>query len=289
MSLRHWIARLTNRHKAAVPRILYARSPTGNFYLIEGDALSGYIQNGDVHEPHFVSLVSALLGPADNVLDLGANLGTHTVLMASKVPDGRVFSFEPLSLTFSQLQMNIHANGLTNVTPFKLALSDRTGDFVAMQAVDYSSANLNIGATRVSTSGRGDGTISIRLDDLELPKIAFAKIDIQGSEYRALLGMRQLIDRDRPVLFIEIEEKYLREFGTSSEQLITHLFSLGYTLFRIKTAYPCDHVAVPNERLDKLEPRVTAAVGTSVDKLHGTGIRLRFGSSKYTYDDFSLS
>lgn len=283
-----WLSGLLPGKARQGPRIEFAETPHGNFYLVEGDALSDYLRRGELHEPHFVALISELLKPDDNVLDMGANLGSHTVLMARLVPQERVYSFEPLSLTHSQLQLNIHANALTNVTPMKFALSDTTGAFVAMQAVDYDRANLNIGATRVSRSGRGDGALSVRLDDLDLPKIAFAKMDIQGSEYRALLGMQTLMARDRPVLFVEIEEKHLRACGTSSKQLIEHLFGLGYTLYRIKTDYPCDHVAVPGERVAELEPRILDAVGFPVEKLHGSAIDLTFGSSKYTYDAFTL-
>lgn len=268
------------------PIIKFTETKLGNYYVVSNDALSKKLVTGETHEPHFYELTKILLQRNDNVCDLGANLGTHSVWMGKLVENGKVFSFEPLGLTFSQLQLNILANKLTNIAPYRLAVSDKTGDYLQMEWVNYDSETLNIGGTRVAEAEGVDGVLSIRLDDLDLPQINFIKMDIQGSEYSALVGMSKLIQRDRPTFFIEIEEKHLRARGTSSKQLIEHLFSLDYTLLRIKTNYPCDHIAVASEKLELLEKTITNNYSFRLDKLKGKEITLTFDSNSNNYSEF---
>ena len=277
------------RPAPATPRILQARTRLGDFYLVENDAITRHLVTDDILEQHFYELTRLLLKDTDNVLDLGANVGTHTIWMSKILPQGKVFAFEPLSLTHSQLQLNVLSNGAGNVRLFKLAVSDSTGQYVSMEPIDYGSSDLNVGATRVSAGGSGDGTLTLRLDDLGLPPIAFIKMDIQGSEYRALLGMEALLKRDRPLVFVEIEEHHLRACGTSSKQLIEHFFARDYVLFRIVTNYPCDHLAVPRERADAIQAQL-AASGYSypTTRLEGREIDLTFVGHSPNYSTYVL-
>jgi hypothetical protein len=114
-------------------------------------------------------------------------------------------------------------------------------------------------------------------------------MDIQGSEFNALIGMRRLVLRDRPLFFVEIEENYLLLFGASSKRLIEEFFALGYTLYRINTEYPCDHLAVPDERVPEFESELLNLYPWKVTKLKGTTIELTFIGSRNTYDNFTLT
>lgn len=262
---------------APLPDISAVTNEFGSFTGLRNDYLFQSIGEKGINEAHFRDLARVLIEPDWNALDLGANLGSHSVLMAKLVPGGQVFSFEPQSLTFSLLQNNLLLNGCGNVHPYRFAISDGDLQVLTMEAFSYAGDSINNGALRVSARrSAGDLTISKRLDDLSLPPIGFIKMDIQGSELKALKGGANLIARDRPFMFIEIEEQHLQSLGTSSKELIEHILGLDYILFRIMTHYPCDHICVPAEKIDAF----LAALGTSysypLERIEGRRVLLTF-------------
>ena len=125
-----------------------------------------------------------------------------------------------------------------------------------MQPFSFDGQEINNGNLRVdSQSNSGDYTLTRTLDSFKFEKVDFIKIDIQGSEFKALCGAKNLLLHFRPILFLEIEEQQLKSLGTSTKELIEKLFSLDYVLFRINTSYPCDHICVPIENANKFEKK----------------------------------
>lgn len=270
------------------PSITQISSARGQFYVAEQDYIARVIMETGAWEPHLYAFAALILDDGSNIIDLGANFGYHTVGMARMVPNGSVFAFEPQSLFFSQLQLNILTNALRNVVPFKLAVSDQPWTLIEMdplEATMNADGGVNLGNTGIGAGG--DFAFTARLDDLPFPKIAFLKIDIQGAELSALIGMRNLILRDRPVFFIEIEEHHLQCFGTSSKALIDHLLALDYSLVRINTDWPTDHMAIPNERPEIIS-RCLQQGEYKTDLLSGSSVELRF-ENRFFYAGFTTS
>ena len=92
-------------------------------------------------------------------------------------------------------------------------------------------------------------------------------------------GATNTIAESRPVMFVEVEDNWLRCFGTSAEELLNKLLSLDYILLRIKTDYPCDHVAIPKER-EELVKTITQNLKYPVDIIAGKKVKLDFTGSK---------
>ena len=140
--------------------------------------------------------------------------------------------------------------------------------------------NINNGSRRVETLGRysGDWVLSKKIDSFNFPKIKFIKLDIQGSEIKALKGAQSLILRDGPILFVEIEEVYLKEFGGSSKELIEMILSYDYVLFRIMNDYPCDHLCLPREQVENFERTVIPSLDLNLLKIDGKKVSLVFDS-----------
>jgi FkbM family methyltransferase len=270
------------------PLIKQIKSGNATFYVVEQDFVAERVAASSIWEPHLYDFAELILERNSNVVDVGANFGYHTVSLARMIPNGSLIAFEPLSLSFSQLQMNVLANSIRNVSTFKMAVTDVTGKLIEMDPLEstvYAQERVNLG--NVAIGSGGDCAFTVRLDDLNLPKIAFLKIDIQGSELAALRGMRDLIARDRPAFFIEIEEHHLQRFGVSSKMVIEHLMALNYSLLRIKTDWPTDHVALPNERSDLLG-RCMSQQKYNTDLLCGSRVELTFENA-YFYSDFRTS
>ena len=270
------------------PSIKQIQSRGAVFYVVEQDHIARNIAKTGAHEPHLYDFAEQILENNSNVIDLGANFGYHTVGLARMIPNGQLFAFEPMSLCFSQLQMNVLANSLCNVTTYKLAVTDNTGGLIQLEPLEATMSAqglVNLGNTGIGSGG--DFAFTIRLDDMTLPKINFLKIDIQGSEVAALKGMHNLMMKDRPAFFIEIEEHHLKKFDTSSKVLIEHFLALNYSLLRIRTDWPTDHLALPNERKDLLA-RCLSQQKYKTDVLTGSKIELTF-ENPYFYAAFTLS
>jgi FkbM family methyltransferase len=269
------------------PRFVKAQVGGLIFFLVEQDYISAELRQKGVWEEHLYKAAEILLNQQSNVLDLGANFGYHALRLSQICSLGQVYAFEPLNICFSQLQMNIVANKIRNVIAYKFAVTDKSGYPMAMSSLEenvYGDGKINIGNSALGSGG--DVCFSLRIDDLDLPRIDLIKMDIQGAEYLALQGMQELIKRDRPYFFVEIEEPHLLRFGTSSKQVIEHFFQLDYSLVRIRNQWPTDHVAIPNEKKDIVDLLVTKS-GLDTDVLSGSRITLEFDNPSY-YSSYTV-
>lgn len=254
-------------------------SALGRYAGLAGEHHFELLKEGRFSEAHFENLVRIAL-PADaTALDIGANIGTHTVLLAKHLTAGHVFAFEPQSLTHAILQSNVVRNALDNVTVYPFAVSDETGRVIAIHLPVADTFNSGIAAVS-DTSQLGDKTLTYRLDDLGLPQVDFVKMDVQGSEMRALQGAAALIARDRPLMFVEIEEQHLRALGTSSKEVMERMLGWDYVLFRAETDYPCDHICVPRERIAAFESDILPKLPFETTKVAGRRVSLQFMDHK---------
>ncbi len=177
-----------------------------------------------------LDLLALILHPGDAVIDVGANLGTHTVGFAQKVgPTGRVFAFEPQRIVFQMLCANVALSGLRNVHAINAGLARQTGSSLPREVVDYDRPG-NYGAvTYDSAAGApaeaGEPTTFMTLDQLPLDRCRLLKIDVEGMELDVLQGGANLIKATRPIIYFE------NNHPDKSPALIAHLADLGYQLF----------------------------------------------------------
>ncbi len=190
-----------------------------------GRAIVDYGEYGE-HESRF--LASLLSYRPGKVVEIGANVGTHTVPMAKALAaEGReLIAFEPQPFLFQNLCANLALNGLTNVTTFQLACGDKN-QVVYFPAPDYSADN-NFGAISMELDAL-PGSLSarcVRLDDaVDTAPVALLKIDVEGYELLALQGAVGILTRSRPVLYVENDRV------EHSRALIEWLWSQNYRLY----------------------------------------------------------
>jgi FkbM family methyltransferase len=135
------------------------------------------------------------------ILDIGANIGNHSVFWGSAA--AKIHSFEPIRESYRMLCKNIELNELSGViTPHNIALGDESSFGEILKA----RAN-NIGGTEVQPTLQEDcRSFRIeRLDDIDLgvERIDFVKIDVEWYELKTLAGMRKTLEKYRPLVFIE--------------------------------------------------------------------------------------
>ncbi len=159
-------------------------------------------------EPEF-ELLTRWVHPGDWALDIGANVGYYSMRLAKLVgPDGRVIALEPIHATSELLTFFARTSGHDNITIMNLAASD--GSRLLKFSIDRNEHGLPDYFTARVTDGGTISVLAITIDSLALPhRIAFVKIDTEGEEHAVVRGMRDLIQRDHPVLLIEGDESLL--------------------------------------------------------------------------------
>ena len=194
-----------------------------------------HLRTNGIFEPLETELVAKEVKEGDFVLDIGANIGYYTLILARLVgPKGRVFAFEPDPDNFALLKANVILNDYRNVILVRKAVGDR--DELAKL---YLSED-NKGDHRLYDSQDGRSSIAVecvRLDSYfqyYTGKIDFIKMDIQGGEWAAVQGMRTLLQRFKNVRMItEFWPIGLRRFGVEPEEYLRLLQNHGYSLYNV--------------------------------------------------------
>lgn len=154
------------------------------------------IINGDVHEPTTIEFIQSVGG---NVVHAGAGFGDFLPALKDC---NRVFVFEPNPLMYKCTLQTILLNNLTNVSLYKQALGERNCKS-SLKNIDES--GLEMGPR--SEIGEGIRIDMIKLDDFLVEKIDLIHLDLEGYEFEALKGAKELIERDKPIIVLEIDAR----------------------------------------------------------------------------------
>jgi len=202
------------------------RARHGIFVANENDVYIGraLIAYGEFCELEW-SLLRRYCRPGNTVVEVGANIGGHTVAIARAVgAAGRVVAIEPQPIVFQALCANLALNCLLNVTALNCACADSVRA-LALPAVDYGKEGNFGGVALRPPSAEPSMTVRCEpLDDLlrDFAQVDFIKIDVEGMERHVLAGSTRVIDRFRPMLYVENDRQ------GNSKSLIDMLQSLGY-------------------------------------------------------------
>ncbi len=164
-------------------------------------------------------------------LDVGANLGEYTLFMAKRLGDGKVFSFEPMTKMVELLEKNIALNGFKNVQVCPFGLADR--NYVA-QVHEVDDPHEGLGTFYLGERKSKQATnVELRTLDsvfgsLNVNRIDFIKMDIEGSELHALKGGSKTMARFRPYVLIEINAPTYNAAGYSVADVSTFFLELNY-------------------------------------------------------------
>jgi len=202
-------------------------------YLDDKDSLQLSIKR--IHEPFETQFVVDQIKPGDVVLDIGANIGYYTLQFCRKVgPAGEVYAFEPDPENCNLIRKNLAVNGYANAKVVEAAVCDVMGTVKLYHNPEQNADH------RIFDAGDKRHSFDVPaiqmdsyLSKLSRP-INFIKMDIQGAEYRAILGMRELLLKNpQAVLVTEFEPHSLIKSGADPETYLRLLSSLGFELLEI--------------------------------------------------------
>ena len=193
-----------------------------------GKSLSEY---GEWSEAE-VNLLKQLLPNNDNIIEIGSNIGTHTIPLAKQVINGGlVYAIEPQHQNHKLLLENIKDNEIKNVKVLKVAISSKEGK--AYMNTFNENMTSNYGDSRIFSVNFKDaeGVPVKTLDNLfikeikEKKSIKLIKCDAQGQELNIILGSRKIIDIYKPYLYLQNGDI------NTSKALIEEIKRMGYIMF----------------------------------------------------------
>jgi FkbM family methyltransferase len=171
-----------------------------------------------------MELFNNYLRPGMTVVDVGANIGVHTVYFARTLgPDGQVFAFEPQRILYQILCGNIALNQHNNVVALNAGLGAQSGNIVVPR-LDYASGG-NFGGLSLGQWKKGDEVPLRTLDSCGLKACHLIKIDVEGMELAVLEGAKSVLDEHKPLLYVENDR------AENSKALIAWLLDRGYRLY----------------------------------------------------------
>jgi FkbM family methyltransferase len=192
------------------------------------------------YEIDLVNYFKKSLRPGMTCIDIGANIGYFTMLMAKRVgPRGSVISFEPTQNSLDLLRRNIQLNGFDNVVAENLALSDYNGAARFHEGPPGYEVYNSIG--RITHPSAKDQSFTARsvscvtLDDYlaarNIEKVDVIKIDVEGAELSVLRGMEKTLQTNPNArLIVEFAEQTTRGFGYSAKEIGDWLTKRGWRL-----------------------------------------------------------
>ena len=186
-----------------------------------GQAIERYGEYGEIE----AQVLRQLCRPGAVAVEVGANLGTHTLVLARGVGrSGYVYAFEAQRVVFQALCANLAINSIVNVDARHAAVGAERG-WVLIPDIDYTQTG-NFGGVSVNAFTSGRKVAKVTLDDeLDAARLDLIKIDVEGMELEVLRGAAALIGRFRPALYVENDRT------ETSEALIRHLLGLDYRLY----------------------------------------------------------
>lgn len=182
--------------------------------------------------------------PGDCILDIGANIGAHTLHLAKQVgAQGKVYAFEPTRYAITKLKRNLELNPnlAKSVIAEQIMLSDT--DTAPPKSAIYSSWPLekiqNVHPEHLGNLKSTEGCTAITLDtyikEKVIEHVQFIKMDVDGFEYKVLKGASHLLKQHRPTILMELAPYVLEEQGNSLMELIELMRENHYTFYPLNS------------------------------------------------------
>jgi FkbM family methyltransferase len=171
-----------------------------------------------------IDLFRQVVKPGSLVVEVGANIGTHTLFFARQVGlEGAVVSFEPQRVVFQSLCANMALNSVANVQCFHKAVGAEPGE-ILVPSLD-STREENYGGLSLEGRQHGEPTPMVTVDCLSLDRCTLLKVDVEGMEREVLAGAAKTIEKCRPILYVENDRR------EKAAELVRFIDGLEYAMY----------------------------------------------------------
>lgn len=218
------------------PRIVHVRLQDFELVVLANENVGRSIAALRRYETKDSRFLASQIRESDICIDIGANCGYYTVLMASRAINGIVHAFDPLPLYWHLLSINTLLNGNANVVANMMAVGSEIGtqDFSEAEDGAYSSflpteRKRELRRHRVQVE-----TLDQYVANREVSRVDILKVDVEGAEMMVIDGAYELLNsvEKRPRLaLIELYEDNLKPYGISIPDVVSSMERFGYSPF----------------------------------------------------------
>ncbi|MDC0515899.1 FkbM family methyltransferase [Candidatus Pelagibacter sp.] len=192
-------------------------------------------------------------------LDCGCNYGFYSFFAASLSKKNIILAYEASGSTIKEFNKNLSLNSLQNINCKNLAISDENNKWINFNESvnDWESSASHDSFNKKNISKIKTTTIDIELKDYDLKDFTLCiKLDIEGSEFQAIQGGLETIQKYAPIIIIEISKYNINEMNSNFNFFNDFLFKNDYIIFDLNQ----------NEvKIEEIKKRIT-----DVDQNHHT-------------------
>lgn len=260
---------LANRARRFFPNMaIPLRLPFGAWWLAHSSALDHELLYNEF-EAMERKFVKKLLRRDMTVVDVGAHHGIYTLLASKCVGwHGQVVAIEPSPRECARLEKHLRLNRCSNVELVPCAAGEDSGeaDFYLVEGFHdwFNSLRPPITSEPVKTVRVPVRRMDDILSELEISKVDFIKLDVEGAELSVLYGAMKLLHRQsRPAMLVEVQDVRTRQWGYAAREILQFLIRMDYQWFAIaakgallpiscdQESYDANLVAFPSERAEE--------------------------------------
>ena len=168
------------------------------------------------------------------IIDIGANIGSVSLIIAKKLKNSRVFAIEPTNYAFQKLSKNLDLNDDLKDKVFlkQLFISNNKKPNKVWSSWNFEKSDIkhkkHMGTLKEIKENSYIGLEKF-IETEKLTNVDFIKIDVDGYELDVLKSGETFLAKTKPIIFIEIAPYLYPEFGYSCEELIKFIISLKYS------------------------------------------------------------
>ena len=182
------------------------------------DDISSFVplKTTNTYETGTMLTLKKVIKPSDICIDIGGNIGMITLPLSFLAKNGYVYSFEPESSNYENLQLSLKENNIKNVDVFCCGISDKREMRMLTYENDKLACNHITDTDYLAPVGNIKESLFITIDEFiverSLKKVNFIKIDVEGAEVKILRSIKDTLVEFRPILIVEIAPSLLKTF-----------------------------------------------------------------------------
>lgn len=221
---------------AGVRRVVHSSINGHSLLVLANEDVGRAIHYGRRYEALETAFLSKMISREAICVDIGANVGYFTMLMANSARTGSVHAFEPLPMNVALLKASIELNGFTNIHVNQCAVGDRKGEISFVQSADTAYSSLRDTGRKLAEHSIHVPMITLDeyVERVGITRVDVIKADVEGSEELVVDGAAKLLNNKaaRPrLVLLELFNKNLQAFGSSVAGVVQKMGSLGYVPF----------------------------------------------------------
>ena len=208
-----------------------------NFYPSKENhkTVNKWLENGHLYENDIGLFLTYILKDGDIAIDVGANIGLHTLLMSSLIGEnGKVIAFEPGNESFKELTQNVILNNFHNVDLKNKALGGSKNKKLKFNDSEFDSGHSSV-VPEIESNESDSREITVNTLDsyiYKYKKIKVVKIDVEGYEKHILNGCKKLLENNKVRYWIvEYAPHCLAKYGENLSSIRNYFRKYGYDMF----------------------------------------------------------